>query len=252
MSYTTFSTSNSLDADFGSTYTLPISMVCWIKVPAATWDITSGKYIMHFNDEAFGTGSTSNSIWTNITPGVANRVNCQTQGPSAGNTSPYTHDGISFDNRWVPFVGVHGATTDGAQSYLEDSSNAGTFGGADRFVVEAYRYLRIGANTHAGFNEADDGVLIAEVALFNKLLTTSEVDALSTSSQTGPAPWTVAPSNCLAYWSLNSDQSTHAIEYGSESGFTLDERGTVEYATDHPTIVSGTGHIVYPPTGPWR
>ncbi len=244
MSYTSFTSTASLDATFSGTEVFPITLVCWIKVPAATWDSTSGKYILHFNDETFGTGDLADSIWTQITGGTADQVRAQAQGPSAGNQSNEIKSSTLYENKWVPLIGRFGDTTDSAQITIGSTTYQGSKLNSDRSITEAFKYLRVGANTYNNFIEASGGVLIAEVAIFDKLLSDAEVNALESSeeSESGPPPYSVASSNCIAYWSLNSDQSSHADESPNSTGPSLAERGTVAYNSDHPNI-SGVAPI---------
>jgi len=241
MSYDAFDNNDSLDADFGSAITVyPISVAMWVKNSAAGWNSTGADVAFHFNDEALDTGDNGSSLRLTLTDAAADRVTAsqfRDNGLQSEDNYDFTAD--AYNDKWVVVVGVWRDDAD-CQVYIENSTNtSGPSTTSIATITEAWRYLRIGGDATSGFSAVTNGK-IAEIAVFDKALTTTEIDNLQTAAQTGPAPNTVASADCIAYWSLDSDQSSHADESGN-GGPALTETGTVAYAADHPTITSGSG-----------
>lgn len=225
MSYTGFG-SDYLQAAFGSTYGYPFSVAMWIKKSAAQWADGNADYLF-----CFGENFTDDISYVRVYSGTDSVLMAVSAGGSFNTTTLAFTDG-DYDDTWVPVVITMASSTD-RDIYIEDSTN--TAGGSLARLLENLDSFRLGRLMTAigGFEGK-----IAEVALFNKVLLSGEIDALQTSAETGPAPNTVASADCIAYWPLATDQATHTDQSGN-SGPSMTEQNTPTFDSDHPTIISG-------------
>ena len=158
--------------------------------------------------------------------------------------------GAIYDSVWVPVI-ITCAGNDTDRAIFRDGSTETNTGNATSIDLgTAMNYIVIGEAEGSG-SHLSDGYL-AEVAMWDKVLSTTEIDQLRTGPGEGPAPNTVAVANCVGYWPLDTDQSTHT-NLGSKSGGTLTVQGTATYNEEHPTITAGgTNESILIPTGPLR
>ena len=233
MSYGSFSSTANLNGTFSTTYTVDLALVAWIKLTAAQWsDTAASGYIAHLSND-FIDRFNAVSISHNLLAATADTVSVTAANATDQDIGDLTFTAGAYDDKWVCVVGNFTTIAD-RDIYIEDSST--TVNDTTSRDSGAMDSLKIG-NRVDNASLFFDG-LIAEVAVFDRVLTTGEIDALQTGDNTGPAPNTVAPANCIGYWSLDSDQATHADQSGN-SGPSLAEVGTVAYNADHPTITSG-------------
>jgi hypothetical protein len=232
MSYESFSSTAYLDGTFGAAKDFPLTLVCWIKISAAQWSTAELAYAYCISDN---TADHDNLV--NIAQGWSDRVNAYTR-DNAGGTSAATHDFTpgDYDDIWVPIIGTF-ATSNTRTAFIKDSTSSTTNNSAETVDASFAVEIRVGRLMGATIDQFKGQ--IAEIAIFDKVLSAGEIDSLQSSSQTGPAPNTVAPSNCIGYWPLNTDQATHADQSGN-GGPSLSEQGTVAFNSDHPTITGET------------
>ena len=231
MSYDGFGAGKSLRATFGTAFNVPMTLVCWIRSTATGWDDTL-DHIIHLNDDttdeadSYGIkrSSSAETLWAPTVP------------TSGGGNSAVKAVGTTgeYDDVWVTLIATFASTTD-RKLYIEDSTSPGT--ASDEKVTVAVKEVIIG-NGWDSLQAALANSQIAEIAIFDKALGTSEIDALQTGSGTGPAPNTVASADCVAYWPLAVDQTTHTDQSGN-GGPDLTENGAVTFNAAHPTITSG-------------
>ena len=233
MSYGTFSNSNHLvSGTFSSTFDWPITIVAWIKRTGAEWAGGIQAYVVQFADDTGVDTDNGAAIHTPATDNIRARAFRDSSGSAAADHA-FTTD--AYDDLWVPLIGKF--TGDASrQVYIKDSADTGSENTGDGTLTNLMDSLCVGVDASLGAN-AFNG-LIAEVAIFSKALTDAEIDKLWTSANTGPRPNTVASSDCIAYWSLDTDQTTHVDESGN-SGPSLTEASAVAFDSDHPTITGG-------------
>lgn len=228
MSYGPFGTSDYLTTTFSGTRGTPISMVAWIKRTPAQWADTSSDFIVHFGDDF---ADIFNAVSLVVNAGTADTIKAVQYSSNASSSASFTFTDGTYDDIWVPVVGVFIADDD-KDVYIEDSSNF-DHSNNEKITGNNIDSLTIGIRLPGGANIFAG--LIAEVALFNVELTTGEIDNLQTAAETGPAPNTVRLADCIGYWSLDTDQATHTDESGN-GGPSVTETGNPTFDADHPTI----------------
>jgi hypothetical protein len=232
VSYDTSASGDKLTGQFSSAFDTPFSIVVWAKRAPTDWNNTSDEHFVQLNDDETDNGD-AHSVHTRA---VADNVAARswTPGGTARNAEYNFADG-TYDDTWVCIIGVWVSDTD-RRIYIENSSNVGT-NTEDDSSSALVDYIAVGGSTHSNFQQLDG--LLAEVAIFDKALSTAEIDALQTASETGPPPNSVAPTDCIGYWPMKIDQSTHADQSGN-GGPTLTVQSSAPWSSDHPTIVTGT------------
>lgn len=250
MSYTSFYQDDALDATFDSSgFTFPCSLVAWVKISATAWAHASNKLIMDVHDEVHDTG-TYNNLVRLIKDNAADSVRAVQFGDTSNPGSVSALDKVSpynpnwsdgdFDDIWIP-VGAMFQSDQWRKVMIKNSTFSHLLINEQVKTIDPdpiFRYLRVGGNIISGWNTLDYGSKIAEVAVFDKVISNSEFDQLWISSETGKATNTIASSNCIGYWSLSSSQSTHSDESGN-FGPDLVATGSVAFDSDHPTIIGG-------------
>lgn len=210
-----------------------LSIVAWIKLTAAQWDGGNKDWVIHFGEDF---DDNDNSVSISVRAGsTADRVSVtsrSTADANANNTLQVTHDDI-----WLPVIGVW-ASTASRKLYAQDTTDV-VENTTTRDVGAVLDSLRLGA-AGAGSNTMDG--LLAEVAIFDKVLSDDEINAIWDSAETGPNPNSIAPNDCIGYWSLDTDQSTHADESGN-GGPTLTVNLAV-FSSDHPTIIHTNASVL--------
>ena len=232
-SYDGFATSVGLRGTFSSTYTYPFTLVAWVNCSATGWADTTNDTLVDWND---GIISDADSAMLLKGGGAADQVKARAQDTNTSGTGQavQTFTDGTYDGLWVPVVARYTSAID-RHACIESSSNC-TQNTTSR-AITALDVLSVG-------NDATlvglwlQNCQIAEVAVFDVALTNGEIDNLQSSSETGPTPCSVRSGDCIGYWSLDTDQATHADE-GPNSGPSLSEIGAVTFNADHPTITSG-------------
>ena len=249
MSYTGFTTAaDYLGGTLSTVYDTPITLVCWIKKSDADWQATAGsKYAL-----ALAEGDADWNPSFTLQAG-ANGPYAKARSTSGGisNFAYYNASAIraaQLADKWVPLVGVFTSDTD-RDCYVVNSSYT------DNDIVETI-VTGVLDTVWVGNCPQQDPMTtgsIAEVAIFTNAWDTTKVDHLQTSAQTGPNPRSIDAANCIGYWPLDTNLSSHPNQ-GSDSSGTLSENGTnVIYSSDHPTITNPLlNRIVEIPTGPLR
>jgi hypothetical protein len=226
MSYDSFGDGDYLSGTFSSTYDTPITLVAWVKRTAAEWADTSADFIINFGDDfadrfdALGIGAGQ----------AADTVIMTAASASTQDIATLAHTDGEYDDIWVPVIATFTASND-RDLYIEDTTNTQP-DTTDRDEGSALDSFMVGSRLD---NNQQFAGKIAEVAVFDKVLSADEINALQSMPQHGPPPNSVAPNDCIGYWSLSTDQSSHADESGN-GGPALAESGTVAFNSDHPTI----------------
>ena len=210
---------------------VPFSLVAWIHRTAAEWADTTDGTLVFIGDDFVDQNSSTSLNHGGFADTVRSRIWDSGGGSDVINKS---HADGTYDDLWVVCIAVYASDTD-RKLYIEDSTSPGTdttnrdLGGA---VMDS---IRIGDKHNTGSPCLG---LVAEVAIFDKALSAAEIDALQTGAETGPAPNTVASADCIGYWPLDTDQSTHADQSGN-GGPTLTVQSAAPFDADHPTITAG-------------
>lgn len=243
MSYLFNSSNENLDGTFSSGFNVPISIVCWIKVGAASWAETNKDWIVIFSDNFT---DSNNSVVLSKTIGNPDEVIASTRDASSDSNAQEQHPDGTYDDTWVMIAGVFTSTVL-RDVYVEDSANTGQ-ATAEKILVNPLDSLRI-CGQMSGFNFMTGR--IAEPAIFDVALTTAMIDDLQTGAQQGIRPNLVDPTNCIGYWRLKKNQASHPDESGN-GGPTLTVNGATwsdqhpQIAGDAPEPLSAGGIIVNP------
>lgn len=243
MSYNFDASNRNIEGTLTSQYDSEgLSIVAWVKMTATEWGLTNQSFVVHFS-ETLGVNDFSQQII--VTRAAADRASARsrtTADLNADNNITAEHDDV-----WQVLIALF--TSDFSRElFVGDTGDAGIDNTSERAVGTALDAVRLGASSS---NTNNLPGLIAEVAMFNKTLSNGEIDSFRTASGTGPAPNTVAPSNCFGYWPLLLDQSSHSNE-GNDAGGTLTVNSAV-WSSDHPTITtSSVDTPILVPMGPIR
>ena len=221
-----------IDGTFSTTYPTPLTFVAWINCQAADWLNATQSNCVNMSDDS----DSDNLIgMTRLGPSGGDRVGCHSE-VAGTSTANVAFTDTTYDDIWIPIIATWDDDTD-RDIYIEDSSITGT-NSQTRTLGNILDYVTIGVSS-SKINRWRG--LIAEVAIFNKVLSGAEIDALRTGAQTGPAPNTVASGDCIGYWSLDTDQSTHADESGNSGPtLTVTDGGSIAFDADHPTITTAS------------
>ncbi len=229
MSYDNFDAiGDNLTGTYSGTEQLPLTIMAWVKKTGAQWGDTQFKFIMHFGDDFT---DRFNSVAL-ITGGIADQVDCTTYDGSTFGSAVHNFTTDADDDIWVPVVGVITGIAD-RDVFIEDTSN--TQNNTDsRDPGTAFDSIMVGTRLDDPTNTYFEGK-IAEVAIFDRVLSAEEINEFQTSVGGGPPPNSIAPESCVGYWPLAIDQTTHPDKSGN-GGPNLAENGTVAFNADHPNI----------------
>jgi hypothetical protein len=233
MSYTGWTNTDWLEGTYStSSYDEPISLVMWTKLTAAQWADTSiYRYGFAFTAET-ATEENTFSLGTGIN---ADTVFARQYGATSNAADVAFTDG-RFDDIWVPIIGTFSNDNPGGprRVYIENSQTTGVQGSTFNVALGSTPIVWVGRRV--GSTLTYHG-LIAEVAIFDKVLTTAEIDTLQTGIGQGIPPIMAAPQNCIGYWPLKNDQSSHADQaYRNTGAPTLTATGSPTYSSDHPIM----------------
>lgn len=221
MSYLFDGSNDKLTGTFTGSYQDPITLALWVKVTAHPAAIDALVFLganaaSTIDSYALRTESTDD-LWACRSEDVAGVGNVATVSALA-------------DGAWTPIIGR--VTTDGLRDIFVGSSTTTGTSGATRTVANALKYISVGENLAGG---ADFAGRIAEVSIWNKALTTGEIDRYCR----GEPPSGIAAANLVGYWALSADNATQANE-GTDAGGDLTVTGAVHDA-DHPSLSSPGG-----------
>jgi hypothetical protein len=229
--YSFASFGNNLSGTFGAGFNYPFSIVVWTKLTGAQWAETVDNYAVSLSDD---TADLNNSAYVACCVGTADEMTAAARDTAGGVSlaEKAVADG-TYDDTWVLVVGVYTSATSRA-IYIETSASPGT-SATSRTFSNSLDEIRIGT-TATGANPYPG--LVSHVAIFDVALTTQNVDDLQTAAQTGVPPCSVDATDCIGYWPLTVDQSTHADQSGN-GGPTLTVNSAT-YSSDAPTIISSS------------
>jgi hypothetical protein len=226
-----FGSGDYADATFTGEPDVPFTLMCWIRRSAALWAVTAQDYIMQVDDNL---SDNNNSARLLACDGTADTVAAE-YWSSSSTHDEYTFSGTTWDDVWVPVIGVFRTDSD-RQIYMKDSTLTGGGDTGSKTATGPFPNLRVGASIS---DYENFGGYIAEVCVWDKALSTSEIDQLWTAAETGVDPSSVANANCIGYWPLSVNQTSHDDESGN-GGPTLTITGAT-HSELHPTITGGGG-----------
>lgn len=228
MSYGTVWGIHYMQAAFSSTFTYPFTVVAWIKKDATQWAAGGADYVF-----CLGQDFTADDDYIRAFTTADNFAGTRVWSGSTSSAQEAFTDG-TFDDIWVPVVQVVEAEDDG-RVYVENFSREGTdINSRPLSALDSFRVGRL-MTSFGGFEG-----LIGDMAVFDKALVESEIDAIQSAPETGPPLSTIAPSNCLAYWSTVDSAASYA-DLGDNGGPTLVKNGTSPaYDSDHHIIIEIT------------
>ena len=219
MSYSFDGTNDYLSGSFTSTYADPVTLACFVKLTthpvAVDCFVCLGNSSSSFDDSyRIETGSTDDA-W---------RATSRTTGDSQAEITS-----LNRDATWTPVVGVFTSNTlrDLYVAAIGNTAQSTT----SRAVADVLQYVRVGEELSGG---RDFNGLIAEVAIWNKALDTSEI----TSYLGGTAASGIAAANLIGYWPLSASNATQS-NLGTDAGGDLTVTNAT-YSADHPTISSSS------------
>ncbi len=233
MSYEFPTSSDFLDGVFNTTYDSEgMTLGIWLKLTAANWALTNQGYMMILHTTA---GTTSDSIRLGHTKGLADTVAASSRDGSGDNDA---RNGLQADHDdiWQLFFGTFTSDTlreSTAQDSGDQFSNA-----SSRPVGAALDKIRVGSNPTGG--TFCDGFL-AEAAIWDKVLSDTEIDSVWISEGTGNSFAGIAPSNLIGYWPMLVDQSTHT-NLGTDTDGLLTVSNAV-FSSEHPTIIAASSGL---------
>jgi hypothetical protein len=226
MSYKAFSSTKFLDATI-TAMTHPLTVCIWVKKSATEWAASSDDIAGHLSDN-FTDDNEAIEIYTRADTFRASWK----QGASAQISSEHVFTDGDYDDVWVPLIVKYTSATSYIV-YIENTSNAGALKttsrnltGLDSFRLGEYMSLSVPFEGKLG-----------EVTVWDVALSDANINLINPTAGTGPAGNTIASANCVGYWPLVVDQSTHVDESGTANGsFVL--TGAPTFDSDHPVITS--------------
>jgi hypothetical protein len=234
VSYDILANYDKLTGDFGAgngPAPHPLSIVAWMKKTTAQWADSQAGVVC-------GLSGSTTAWWDTQDMSVAATPNNVIWSRSWDNDGDSNQAGNSIvgiaEDVWMVFVAVHESASS-RKIYIKDSSDVGTESSTTTFDETDYRYIAVGGRPNNDFNYIRGKV--AEVAVFDKVLSTDEIDKLWISAETGVPPNSIAPNDCIGYWPLDTDQANHADQSGN-GGPTLAVQSDAPFSSDHPTIQS--------------
>ena len=149
----------------------------------------------------------------------------------------YPRNGFTFDTTtWHAMILVVNAADD-VTLYVDDDAGSNRTVSRDVLENKATSYFTIGNDSGLGGAETGTRAYIAEVAVFNHALGTSERTAYETKTPDnlgGTAP--------VAYWSL---EHGGIAEVGSGATGLTDQQGNVSYSSEHPSLTRPDSTIYF-------
>ncbi len=223
---------NYFQAAFSSSFTYPFTIVNWIKKNASQWDASGSDYVF-----SFGADFTADDDYIRVAT-VRDQVLFTARASSASSNASVSFANGTYDDIWVPVVFVVTAIND-RDGYVEDSSQTGASTSSKTLAaLDSFRVGRL-MTSIGGFEG-----LIGDQAIFDKALSTAEINTIVTTAGSGPELASIAPSNCLAWWSTVLDTASYA-DLGANSGPTLVKDGTSPtYSADHHGVESVGGLLL--------
>ena len=216
---------------FNSTYTLPITLGCWIKYAdhpnSVDWALA-----LHKDDVA------DEYIDLSL-PGTDDAFDARQDGPEGGTVARYTSSAGEYDGVWVPWIGTFESNTVW-NCFVELVTNTAERD-ASAFTPGAIGKILVGQRPD-GFSEWINK--IAECAIWNSELSNANI----TSYLNGNAASGIDAANLVGYWPLSADNTTQS-NLGTDTSGDLTVTasggsGVFSDPPDHPTISSGS--IVLP------
>lgn len=216
MSYSFDGANDSLDGQFGTTYSQPVSLFAMVKLPAG--HPAANQCAFQLNNDT----TDSEDMVMLRTGAVANDWNCRADALNLG-TAVASKD-IGTTN-WAPWIGVS-TNTDGQDVYIDDQTGHS----AINVNCAGMSFISAGETTHS---TQDFAGLLAHLAIWRIALSAGNIASLRALA----LPSTVAASDLIGYWALTSSSGTHANQ-GIDSGGTLTVNGAT-FNADNPTMASG-------------
>jgi hypothetical protein len=212
----------------------PISIFFWVK--NADWAAVGNDFVAL--GETYGT-STDSSVFVR-TQAVADRITASARDTAGEGNSILDFTADSGNGVWVPVLATYtSATSRLIRAFSPTQTGAAST--AERIITDLMDEISVGRNS-AGANAVTDAYM-AELAIWNAALGTTEFETLVTGATAGISPDQVLPGDLIGYWSMNSDTGgTIPDESGNSNDLTIS--GTVSYAADHPTITYATSRFL--------
>ena len=211
-----------LDADGSNGVTLAV----WVYKTAAQWSTVAGDECIALSN----LDSTSTSSVIIRTASTADQIKAGTWSDSGSlREDVFTFADTTWDDTWVLLVSVYDGNSD--REMFVDGTGTGT-PHTTLADVDTMGFVGIGQSAFSNFSECEG--LVAEAVIFNIALSDTQVSDLNAGgAETALAdPCSVAPNNCVGWWSLDTD-------YGASAGAVLNQAtGTAADATGDLDVIS--------------
>jgi hypothetical protein len=252
MSYSVFDNNTGLYVDLGAgntidPYTQGFAIVAWVHRDAAGWDQTALDTVVQACDAVASNVSSlqMNCSISGVKETVGSRDESSTSQTHIATFDWGTNVGTgTYAGKWV--VMVSSIESESSRSvYIENATNKTTQTNAHT-DIDPFQHIYIGTASNGFSAMTQTGDRIAHVAIFNRNLTGTEIDALQTADETGvPPPSVVSDGSCVHYWTLDGsgaadsllDQIGSADLVAQSSGSGVYQNGNSP--TDNPIILSG-------------
>lgn len=209
---------------------VPFTISMWLKASALTTDM----YVIDIDDD------TDSSFFRGYIRGTSTGQVRAQKSASGGSQANATGEDFPDTTTWHHVLFSSASTTDLISVLDGDYTNRGTNAGS--ITMSDLDTLNLFSNSAGGSRYNG---MMADVCIWDKALSQSEIESLWTSSETGPAANTVAVANVVAYYPMTAattvnDQvgTYHLTNNGSNITFS---------DADNPTITGGgsTGTPLY-------
>jgi hypothetical protein len=233
MSYSFDGSGDRLRGQFGTTYnSVPITLACFIKVSAhpvaADMFVNLGETDASIDHSHFIRTALADDSWEAVADAGASAGTATVASVNLDSGSILTT--YNATTGWAGIVGVF--TNDSLRDlYVAAIANTGQ-NTAARVVNNGLSYIAVAEALTAA--QVYTG-LMAEVAIWNAALTTTQVAAY----QNGVPASQIAPANLIGYWPLSVSNATQTNE-GVDTGGDLVVTGAV-FSSDHPTMAPING-----------
>ena len=230
MSYLFDASTERLNGTFSTARTEPITIFVWIK--KQDWSGGSEGIIQLSQDSLDRSPSIGMQLSSTVDA-------FQGFARDTSDTGSFMTEGVTTDSAnatWWPIWMT--VTSDTSRALYETDSTQVDTDVTSIDIGTALDEIMIGnRNTGSNGHASGNVCYIAEVCIWDKVLSSSEMDQLcpgGAGSEAGPVPSTIASANVIGYWTLRND-GNGLTNQGSDTGGDLTATGATANS-DHPNV----------------